>query len=266
MSNTSQASSKPSGHVPVALVTGGSSGIGLAAAIRLAERGFRVCIVGRQQPKLDDAIARLHQTAGVQGHAPGGERFASFQCDLAESDAPQQLVREAVQKLGRLDAIVLNAGDASLLPVAETTDRALQDMFALNTFAPAQMIRAAWPTFAEQGGGCIVAVSSIAAIDPFEGFFAYGATKAALNSFVRSAAKEGAPLGIRAFAVAPGAVETPLLRSLIGEESLPTSACLVPDDVGQLITDCVAGARPDDNGRAIYITRTEAGVQIKVGD
>lgn len=254
----------PSGHVPVALVTGGSSGIGLAAALRLSERGFRIGIAGRRRVKLDDAIAKLQQVTGVSGQAH--ERFAAFQCDLSEPDAPDTLVRDAVRTFGRLDAIVLNAGEAALVPIDKTSPETMTSIFSVNTFAPAQMIRAAWPQLVAQRGGCIVGVSSIAAIDPFDGFFAYAASKAALNSLIRSAAREGAPHGIRAYAVAPGAVETPMLRAAFSEAVLPRSAALDPDEVGLLIADCIAGARPRDNGRAIYIARADAGVQIKVGD
>ncbi len=256
----------PQGHVPVALVTGGSSGIGLAAARRLAERGFRVGIVGRTSQKLANAMATLHTITGMQGNEPGGTRFAALRADLAEPGASETLFRSALDTFGRIDAIVLSAGDAPLASIDTTDDAMLQRTFAVNTYAPAATIRAAWPTFISQGGGCIVGVSSMASADPFEGFFAYAAAKAALNSFIRSAVKEGEQHGIRAFAVAPAAVETPMLRALFSESDIPKSACLAPDDVGRLIADCIAGVRPDDNGRTIFISRAEAGVQIKVSE
>jgi NAD(P)-dependent dehydrogenase (short-subunit alcohol dehydrogenase family) len=98
-----------------------------------------------------------------------------------------------------------------------------------------------------------VNVSSIATVDPFPGFFAYAASKAALNLMTASAAKEGANVGIRAFAVAPGAVETPMLRASFDAKAVPPEACLEPESVARVIVACATGLRDADSGRVIPV-------------
>jgi NAD(P)-dependent dehydrogenase (short-subunit alcohol dehydrogenase family) len=101
----------------------------------------------------------------------------------------------------------------------------------------------------------VVNVSSLASSDPFQGFFAYAASKAALDSFVRSMHREGARHGIRAFSVNPGAVETPLLRSNFPVKVVPASAALAPEAVAMLIVDCIEGRREADRGKTIEIRK-----------
>jgi NAD(P)-dependent dehydrogenase (short-subunit alcohol dehydrogenase family) len=98
-----------------------------------------------------------------------------------------------------------------------------------------------------------VNVSSRASADPFPGFFVYAATKAALESLTRSAAKEGAEFGMRAFSVSPGAVETPMLRRLFTPEQLSPDVCLDPEQVAHVVSDCVLGRRDEDSGKVISL-------------
>jgi NAD(P)-dependent dehydrogenase (short-subunit alcohol dehydrogenase family) len=117
------------------------------------------------------------------------------------------------------------------------------------------MITRAWPHFCTRNTGCIVNVSSLATTDPFPGFFAYAASKSALESLTRSAHGEGKRHGIRAFSVAPGAVETPLLRQNFSEKVLPHAATLDPEAVASLIVDCIEGRRDEDRGKSIAIKK-----------
>jgi NAD(P)-dependent dehydrogenase (short-subunit alcohol dehydrogenase family) len=93
----------------------------------------------------------------------------------------------------------------------------------------------------------------MATTDPFPGFFIYAAAKAGVNLMAKSCAKEGREFGIRAFSVAPGAVETPMLRALFSEVQLPPEKCLSPDDVAKVVVECIAGERDTQNGETIFI-------------
>jgi NAD(P)-dependent dehydrogenase (short-subunit alcohol dehydrogenase family) len=99
----------------------------------------------------------------------------------------------------------------------------------------------------------VVNTSSIATRDPFPILYAYAAAKSAVNSLARSVAIQGKPIGVRGFSVAPGAVETDLLRSLVPASALPTNKTLRPADVAAVILDCVLGRRDSENGSTIYL-------------
>ena len=108
--------------------------------------------------------------------------------------------------------LVNAAGVAPNVPIERTTEDILEQCFLVNAFGPAFLISRCWPHFKRQKSGCVVNVSTLGVMDPFPGFFAYAASKAALDSFTRSVAREGRSSGIRSFCVNPGAVETAILR------------------------------------------------------
>lgn len=252
---------------PTALITGGSSGIGLAIAGELAALGWSLMLIARSQAGLDAAAAaaELRRPAGVPSE------IATLQADLAEPEAAEAMVAATVARFSRLDALINNAGIAPLLPIAETSNEAIDACLAVNLRAPLIAIRAAWPTLrasatlpgAPAGGSAVVNISTIGTSDPFPGFFAYAATKAGVNLAARSIANEADnqsnALRVRAYAIAPGAVETRLLRSLFNKEQLPQQACLAPEDVAALVAACVTGQRQDDHGQTLKIWRDETG-------
>jgi len=239
----------------VAIVTGGSAGIGRAIARSLHAAGHRVFITGRDR---DKAAAAAGAIAGT-----GGPGVVPMAVDAGDVVAMRALVTEVVGGTGRLDVLVNNAGIGELIPIAETSEAALTRMFRANVFGPAAAIAAAWPTLVAQRRGCIVNISSWAALDPFPGFLIYGATKSALNSMTRSVWNEGRDHGIRPFTIGPGAVETDLLRSAFDESMLPRSACLAPEDIADLALACIEGKREDALGRCLYIRRdAESGAVV----
>lgn len=230
------------------LLTGAGSGIGRALAQRLAERGHALLLAGRTLSKLDE-------TADLcRARAPGA-RLVVATCDLADSAQAAGLVERARAELGGLAALVNCAGLARVVPLQETDEATLLESLRTNTLGPAALIRAAWPHFVAQRGGCIVNVSSVAAFDPFSGFFAYAASKAALDSMTRSCHVEGKAHGIRAFSVNPGAVETPMLRASFSPSMVPESAALDPSVVAEIIAECIEGARDCERGRSIAVVR-----------
>ena len=230
---------------PVSIVTGAGSGIGRATARMLAEKGHHVVLVGRTEQKLADASDELR----VVG--PGDVMIVP--ADVANSDQAYAVVDQTIERFGRVDNLVNSAGVAPMMPIERTTEETLEQCFFINTFGPAFLITRCWPHFKKQKSGCVVNVSTIGVSDPFPGFFAYAASKAALDSFTRSVAREGRSSGVRSYCVNPGCVETTILRNNFPEKVLPREKVLHPDVVAQVIVDCIEGRRADDHGKSIAV-------------
>ena len=101
--------------------------------------------------------------------------------------------------------------------------------------------------------GCVVNITSMAVVDPFPGLAVYAASKAALDSLTRSIHNEGADHGIRAYSVAPGAVETEMLRTIVTEEQLPTEQTLAPAQIAEVVADCIAGTCAEPSGSSLLV-------------
>ena len=242
----------------IALITGASSGIGLATAHLLRAQGFALALVARSH----DALERAAQD--LRAAHPGDAPILVVATDVGDPAAVRAMIEACDAQLGGLHVLVNNAGLALAKPIAQTTPDDLRRGYDVNALGPALAIHHAWPIFQRQKRGCIVNVSTMGTDDPFPGFFAYASAKASVNLMARSCAKEGASIGVRAFAVAPGAVETQMLRSMFTPRQVPPAACLAPEDVGKLIVACIAGERDADNGRTIFVSRTPAGVTTRV--
>lgn len=225
----------------VSIITGAGSGIGRATAVALSRAEHRLVLVGRRREALDATAGLLATPVHV------------VPVDVADGDSPALIVAQALDAFGRIDTVVNNAGYAPLKPIDETTPAMIEEVFRINAIGSANLIARVWPLFLRQRGGCVVNVSSMATIDPFPGLFAYAAAKASVELMVKSCANEGRAHNIRAFAIAPGAVETPMLRSLFSKEQLPASQCLAPEQVASVIVDCILGRRNADNGRTILL-------------
>jgi NAD(P)-dependent dehydrogenase (short-subunit alcohol dehydrogenase family) len=236
------------GGAGVTIVTGAGSGIGRALARLLAERGHALLLAGRTQATLDETAAL------ARASAPSA-RVTAVPCDVGDPARAAALVERARTEFGGLDTIVNCAGVARVVPLQRTDDATLAEALRTNTLGPAALIRAAWPHFVARRRGCIVNVSSVAAFDPLPGFFAYAASKAALDSMTRSCHVEGRAHGIRAFSVNPGAVETPMLRANFPPSVLPEANALDPLAVARVIAECIEGARDAERGRCIAVVR-----------
>lgn len=226
---------------PVAIITGAGSGVGRALALDLAGRGYRCVLAGRTAASLDE-------TAGlVRDAVPGAEALA-VPMDITDPASVQALVDRAVSAFGRVDALCNVAGAAPLQPIPAITDEGLRACLAVNFESVVYLTRCCWPIFEKQRGGVVVSVSSMASVDPFTGFNIYGAAKAAVNLFTQATADEGAAIGVKAYSVAPGAIETGMLRSVFGEDVLPKDKTLAPGAVAAVIADCVTGETVIGNG------------------
>lgn len=205
-----------------ALVTGATSGIGLAIAEGLRERGFSVIVTGRSEG----------------WHREGMEYLC---VDHREPDTPAE-VRRALEGGPPLAALVNNVGRRHGAMLEELEWDSLQETLQLNTISPIMLTRALVPLFAE-GGGAIVNVSSRLAKVGMPGVSGYAASKGAVNAFTIAAAVELAPLGIRVNAIAPGMTRTPLIQEWLDEQPdarsaeaqvtarIPLGALATPEDI-----------------------------------
>lgn len=238
----------------VAIVTGAASGIGFATAIALARKGFDLALAGRSASSLKEAARAIDPLTPRPSLV--------IPADIGIEHDAERIVERTLASLGRIDLIVNNAGMGDTVPIARTTPALVRRSIEVNALGPAVLILRAWHAFERQRAGCVVNVSSLATIDPLPGFFAYAASKAPVNLLTKSIASEGAAVGIRAFCIAPGAVETPLLRSMFDRSTVPESACLAPEDVAGLIVDCYEGHYHADNGSTLAIMKSGGSIKI----
>jgi NAD(P)-dependent dehydrogenase (short-subunit alcohol dehydrogenase family) len=185
-----------------ALITGGDSGMGRAAAIAYAREGADVAINHLPAEESDAReVIQLIKDAGRSGFSIPG--------DLRQEAFCQQLVAEAIQKLGGLDILVCNAGRQQSKPsILDVTTEEFDATMKTNLYAPFWIIKAALPHL--KAGACIIGTTSEQAYDPSPDLYAYAQTKAATMNYVKSLAKQLAVKGIRVNGVAPGPVWTPL--------------------------------------------------------
>ncbi|APX84454.1 oxidoreductase [Methylorubrum extorquens] len=190
---------------PVALVTGGSSGIGLAIARRLRDLGMQVVLVGRRQGAVDAAVQEL-----------GGD-VLGLTADVAKPEELDRLFAEVGDRFGRLDVLVPNAGGGEPAPLGQITEAQFDRQFSTNVKGVVFTVQAALPLM--KPGGSIVVVGSTASIDPVPTLSIYGATKAAVRNLVRSWVSDLKGSGIRINIVSPGPTNTASLRQAFGEHA-----------------------------------------------
>ena len=190
----------------VAVVTGGNSGIGLAAAKRLQDEGAKVAISGRSKKTLEEAVKTI------------GNGVLAVQADVANFADTDRLYKEVSQKLGKIDVLFVNAGVAKFAPLADTSEALYDEQFDINIKGAYFTIQKALPFLND--GASIILNTSVVDSKGSIGASAYAATKAALRSLARTAAAELVGRGIRVNTVAPGPIVTPIF----GRTGLPREA------------------------------------------
>ena len=186
----------------IAIVTGGSTGIGLAAAIGPARADAKVALCSHDPATLEPALAEVHSH---------GEAIA-LRADVTSAADMADLVEQTASAFGGLDHLVCSAGIQTYGIVVDTSDEVFERTLAVNLKGAWLAARYAIPRMIERGGGAIVNVSSVQGQACQTGVAAYAASKGALNALTRAMALDHAGQGIRVNAVCPGSVDTPMLR------------------------------------------------------
>lgn len=227
-----------------AIVTGAGRGIGRAIACRLAAAGAHVTLAARTADQLAET-QRLIESQGGRGLA--------CPTDVTNERDVEKLVSTAVSAAGSVHILVNNAGTAPLARIEDMPPPMFDSVLATNIRAVYLCCRAVWKPMAAHRRGTIINISSVAAHDPFPGFAAYGAAKAFVNAYTKALATEGANLGVRVLAVAPGAVDTSMLRGAFPD--YPADKMLKPDDIAALVETLLSPACQYVTGQTIQIQK-----------
>ena len=219
------------------LITGGSSGFGRALAEEALSRGDRVAVTARRAEKLE----------GLVRQAPGRAHAVSL--DLTDAEGAPRAVDEVLQRFGRVDVLVNNAGHGQVGAVEETTEEELREISDVHVFGPAALVRAVLPAMRRRGAGAIVQMSSFGGQVAYPGFGAYCATKFALEGFSEALAPEVAPFGVKVIIVEPGAFRTGFSGgALVQSKEMPEYAETV-GPTREMITG-INGTQPGDPAKA----------------
>lgn len=192
----------------VALITGGGTGIGAAAAKIFADQGTSVAVVGRRLKPLEETVQAIRSA--------GGEALA-IPADLADANAPAKIIKAVVKEWDRLDVLVNNAAAIKHLPIQQATRELFEEHISVNVLAPYFLIQGALPYLQQSQSAVIINISSSSGSLAIPGQSMYGTSKAALEYLTGSLAAELAP-HIRVNAIAPGPVDTPIHLTWAGDD------------------------------------------------
>ncbi|WP_285428223.1 glucose 1-dehydrogenase [Pseudomonas sp. lyk4-R2A-8] len=179
----------------IAVITGGNSGIGLASAIRFAEEGARVVIVGRRQEELDKALGLI------------GPNAIAIQGDISKLDDLERIFTQIKATKGRIDVLFANAGLGDFEPIGSITEASFDRTFGINVKGTLFTVQNALPLMS--AGGSVILTGSTTGTMGTQAFSVYSATKAALRNFARSWALDLKGTGIRVNVISPGPISTP---------------------------------------------------------
>jgi len=210
----------------VALVTGGTEGIGLAIAKLFVEEGAYLFITGRRQRELDEAVKTI------------GDNVAGIQGDVANMADLDRLYENIGRAKGRIDVLVANAGVGEFAAFGKATEEHFDKLFDINVKGTFFTVQKALPLLVE--GGSVILIGSVASVKGTSSFGVYGATKAALRSFVRTWTTDLKERRVRTNVLSPGPVKTPLS----GRQS--------PDAIARIVSTVPMGrmGEPDEIARA----------------
>lgn len=206
----------------VAIVTGSSSGIGKAIALRFGAEGAKVIVAARRMALCEKTVAQITEA--------GGEAWA-IQTDVADERQVEQLIDRTVARYGRLDILVNNAGVIAGGRLAETTTKAFDEVMKVNLRGTFFCCRAGFKQMKKQAGGTIINMSSVAGVQAWGGTGTYSASKHGIMALTKSLADEGRPYHIKVSAICPGGVADDLVDAL--PEEILSSEKIDPFDVAE---------------------------------
>jgi 3-oxoacyl-[acyl-carrier protein] reductase len=206
----------------VAIVTGSSSGIGKAIALRFGLEGAKVVVAARRMALCQQTVAQIAKA--------GGEAWA-VQTDVADELQVDRLIEETVARHGRLDILVNNAGVVAGGRLAETTTKSFDEVISVNLRGTFFCCRAGFAQMKKQGGGIIINMSSVAGVQAWAGTGTYSASKYGIMALTKSLADEGRPHHIKVSAICPGSVADDLVDA--SPEDILCSEKIDPFDVAE---------------------------------
>jgi 3-oxoacyl-[acyl-carrier protein] reductase len=206
----------------VAVITGGSSGIGLAIASSLVAEGMRVAICARDEKKLRQAAKTL---------GASGATVLAVPTDVSVADQVAALIKQVKNAFGRIDLLVNNAGVGRLKSIAESTEAEWDRIQAINLKGTFLCTKAVLPVMKRQRSGYIVNIASLAGKVGFGGAAAYSASKFGVVGLTQSLLEEAIGHNIKATAICPGYVATPMVQGA----SVPQKEMIPPEDIGKLV-------------------------------
>jgi 3-oxoacyl-[acyl-carrier protein] reductase len=216
----------------VALVAGGSRGIGAAVARRLAAMGAEVVVTYKSRRDAADAV--------VSDVTRAGGKALALEADIVQSDSVDALVEHTMRRCGRIDILINSAGIAPYRPLAAIDTAHVREVFDANVLGTILLTRAVVPHLPSPGGR-IVHFSSRLAVSPIATSSVYAASKAAVSALTLALSKELGPKGITINAVAPGVIETDMTAAIISERgdairaATPLGRIGVPDDIAGIV-------------------------------
>lgn len=208
----------------IALITGASGGIGTAIAHRLSSMGMHLVVTGRNSEKLDTLKKEIEMT---------GTKVHIIATDISVSDTPKKIIEESIQIFGKLDVLVNNAGYAISKPLEESTVDEWDQCFAVNARAPFFMCKESLPYLKESSCATIINVSSVVGRLGYAEQAVYTASKHALMGFSKVLAKEVQSLGIRVHTVAPGGVNTDMVKAT--RSDLDITQLIQPKEIADIV-------------------------------
>jgi len=223
----------------VAIVTGGASGLGLAIARKLAMNNIFTVLVGRDRDKLEKARSGL------------GDSSAYFTCDLSSLEAIPGLVKEIIDRYGRIDILINNAGVHLKKKIEDVSDEEFRKVIQTNQNAVFSLSRAVAAYMKLQKSGVILNISSMASIYGIPYVIAYTASKAAIEGMTRAMAVELSPLGIRVNCIAPGFIKTDMSSLALDNDPERKAKVLSRTPLGRL-------GKPEEVAEAAYFLVSDA--------
>lgn len=234
----------------VALITGGSTGIGLATAQEFAARGAKVYVTGRRQAELDTAVAAI------------GSAATGIRADAANLDDLDRVMAQIGHETGHLDIVFANAGGGDMLPLSAITEEHYDRIFASNVKGVLFTVQKALPLLKD--GGAVILTGSTTSLQGTENFSVYSASKAAVRNFARSWLLDLKARRIRVNVISPGPVRTPGLAGLVPPEHkeglfaqlasmVPMGRLGEPEEIGKAVAFLASDDASFINGIELFV-------------